>query len=210
MNKRYLALGEIRVLSDHVRKWTEGIRAWAARLLGRLKVSPNVLTVVGYLLHLPAMIALANGHMQLGGIIVAVASLFDALDGSVAREMRQSSTFGAFLDSTLDRYSEGTIFLGLLIWCARNHATTEVVLIYVAVFGSLMVSYTRARAEGVGIACKAGWFTRFERVLLIVIGLVTKQVPLLLWALAVLSNVTAVQRIAHVWHETRGKGEPSR
>jgi len=80
----------------------------------------------------------------------------------------------------------------------------------VAVFGSVMVSYTRARAEGVGIACKAGWFTRFERVLLIVIGLLTKQVRLLLWALAVLSHVTAAQRIVHVWRETRDKGQPSK
>ena len=198
------------MLSDRVRSRTEGVRVGAARLLGRLGVSPNALTVVGYLLHLPAMYALANGHMQWGGILIAVASLFDALDGSVAREMRQSSTFGAFLDSTLDRYSEGTIFLGLLVWYARNGAHTEVVLTYVAVFGSLMVSYTRARAEGVGIACKAGWFTRFERVLLIVVGLVTKQVRLLLWALAILSNATAIQRIVHVRRETWGKGEPSR
>lgn len=198
------------MLSDRVRSRTEGVRVGAARLLGRLGVSPNALTVVGYLLHLPAMYALANGHMQWGGILIAVASLFDALDGSVAREMRQSSTFGAFLDSTLDRYSEGTIFLGLLMWYARNGAHTEVVLTYAAVFGSLMVSYTRARAEGVGITCKAGWFTRFERVLLIVVGLVTKQVRLLLWALAILSNATAVQRIVHVWSETGGKGEPSR
>ena len=198
------------MLSDRVRRWTEGLRAWAARVLGRLRISPNALTVAGYLLHLPAMLALANGHMQWGGILIAVASLFDALDGSVAREMRQASTFGAFLDSTLDRYSEGTIFLGLLVWYAHNHAVTDTILVYVAVFGSVMVSYTRARAEGVGIACKAGWFTRFERVLLIVIGLLTKQVRLLLWALAVLSHVTAAQRIVHVWRETRDKGQPSK
>jgi CDP-diacylglycerol--glycerol-3-phosphate 3-phosphatidyltransferase len=198
------------VLSDRIRSRTEGLRSRAARLLGRLGVSPNALTVMGYLLHLPAMYALANGHMRWGGVLIAVASLFDALDGSVAREMRQSSVFGAFLDSTLDRYSEGTIFLGLLIWYARSQAVTEIVLIYVAVFGSVMVSYTRARAEGVGIACKAGWFTRFERVLLIVAGLVANQVRLLLWALAVLSNATAIQRIVHVRRATLGKEGPSK
>lgn len=198
------------MLSDRVRSRTEGIRTRLARLLGGLGISPNALTVVGYLLHLPAMYALAKGHMQWGGVLIAVASLFDALDGSVAREMRQSSTFGAFFDSTLDRYSEGTIFLGLLIWYTRIQSPIEIVLTYAAVFGSLMVSYTRARAEGVGIACKAGWFTRFERVLLIVLGLVTKQVRLLLWALAILSNLTAVQRIVHVRRETRRKEDPSR
>jgi CDP-diacylglycerol--glycerol-3-phosphate 3-phosphatidyltransferase len=196
------------MLVDRIRGLTEGVRSALARAVGRLGISPNTLTLAGYVLHLPALYALATGHMRLGGLAVAVASLFDALDGSVAREMRQASAFGAFLDSTLDRYSEATILLGLLMYYSRKGALLETVLIYVAAVGSFMVSYTRARAEGAGIACKTGWFTRFERVLLIVICLVTRQVRLLVWALAILANLTAVQRVLYVWGETRGRDKP--
>jgi CDP-diacylglycerol--glycerol-3-phosphate 3-phosphatidyltransferase len=196
------------MLADRIRGLTEGIRAALARAVGKLGISPNTLTVAGYVLHLPALYALATGHMRLGGLAVAVASLFDALDGSVAREMRQASAFGAFLDSTLDRYSEATILLGLLMHYSRKGALLETVLTYVAMVGSFMVSYTRARAEGAGIACKAGWFTRFERVMLIVICLVTRQLRLLLWALAILANLTAAQRVLYVWGETRDRDEP--
>jgi len=179
-----------------------------ARALGRLGISPDVLTALGYLFHLPAMYALAMGHLQLGVVLVALASLFDALDGAVAREMGQSSTFGAFFDSVVDRYSEGTIFFGLLLWYARNGGLQETILIYAAMLGSLMVSYARARAEGVGIQCKAGLFTRFERMVLIVIGLLALQVRLLLWALAIMTNLTAVQRVYLVWHATHpGSGQ---
>lgn len=196
------------MFSDWIRNLTQGIRAPMARVLGRLNVSPNALTVFGYLLHLPAMYALATGRMQLGGIGVLLASLFDSLDGSVAREMRQVTAFGAFFDSTMDRYSEATILLGLLLWYAPRGAQQEIVLIFVALFGSLMVSYTRARAEGVGVACKEGLLTRFERVVLIVLGLLTQRVRLLLWALAILTNATALQRVYVVWRATQKRDDP--
>jgi CDP-diacylglycerol--glycerol-3-phosphate 3-phosphatidyltransferase len=191
------------MLSEWLRKVTQGIRVPIARVLGGWGVSPNALTVCGYLLHLPAMWAVANGHLQLGGLGVLLASLFDALDGSVAREMGKSSVFGAFLDSTLDRYSEGTILFGLLLWCLRTGARLEVALAFAALLGSLMVSYTRARAEGVGVQCKEGLFTRFERIVAIVAGLLLRQVSLLLWVLAILTNVTALQRVYHVWRATQ-------
>lgn len=190
------------MLSEKVRDWTRGIRASIARLLGRLGISPNALTIFGYLLHLPVMYALATGRMLLGGILLAVASAFDSLDGSVAREMNQTTTFGAFLDSVADRFSEGTVLLGLLLWYLQSGGKAEIILIYTAVFGSLMVSYTRARAEGVGIECKEGLLTRFERVILLVAGLVLQQVHLALWILAILTNVTALQRVYHVWRKT--------
>ena len=196
------------MLSDWVRNWTHGIRASAARMLGRLGVSPNALTVFGCLLNLPVMCVLATGHMQLGGILVAVASLFDSLDGALAREMGQGSVFGAFLDSVADRFSEGTVFLGLFLWYLRNGGQLELVLIYAAIFGSLMVSYARARAQGVGVECKEGLFTRFERVILLAIGLMVQQVRLALWAMAILTNVTAIQRIYHVWRVTGREKQP--
>ncbi len=198
------------MLSDRARSLTQEIRSATARVLGRLGVVPNALTVLGYLLHLPAMYVLAQGRLQLGGILVTAASLFDALDGSVARETGQTSAFGAFLDSTLDRYSEATILLGLLLWYARIGARLEIVLIYAAALGSLMVSYTRARGEGIGIQCKEGLLTRFERVVLIVLGLLARQVRLMLWALAILTHATAVQRIYVVWRATRGGGSEPR
>lgn len=191
------------MLSEKVREWTRGLRAFIARLLGRSGISPNALTVFGYLLHLPVMYALATGHMLLGGILLSIASLFDSLDGSVAREMGQVTTFGAFLDSVADRFSEGTVLLGLLLWYLQSEGKAEIILIYTAVFGSLMVSYTRARAEGVGIECKEGLLTRFERVILLVAGLILQQVRLALWVLAILTNCTALQRVYHVWHKTR-------
>jgi len=196
------------MLSDWARKVTHELRASIARALGGWGVTPNVLTVLGYLLHLPVLWALAGGRLRLGGLLVALASLFDSLDGAVAREMGQSSTFGAFLDSTIDRYSEATILLGLLLWFARIGGRVETVLIYIALFGSLMVSYTRARAEAVGMQCKEGLLTRLERVILIVIGLLAGQVRLLLWVLAILTNVTALQRVYHVWRATQANRYP--
>ena len=190
------------MLSERVRDWTQGIRSAIARVLGGWGVSPNTLTLLGYLLHLPVMYLLAIGHLKLGGAGFAVASAFDALDGSVAREMGQASTFGAFLDSVVDRFSEGTVLFGLLLHFLSSSATLEPALIYVAMFGSLLVSYTRARAEGVGIGCKEGLFTRFERVILLSVGLVLGFTRPALWALAILTIFTALQRVVHVWRKT--------
>lgn len=195
------------MLSERLRNWTQGIRAPIARVLGRLGVSPNALTVFGYLLNLPVMYVLATGRLQVGGILVVLAGLFDSLDGAVAREMGQATIFGAFFDSVTDRFSEGTVFLGLFLWYLRNGAGQELALIYIAIVGSLMVSYTRARAEGLGIQCKTGLLTRFERVALLAIGLIIQQVRVVLWVLAILTNLTAVQRIYHVWHAAKGQDE---
>ncbi len=190
------------MLSERLREWTQGIRAPVGRLLGSLGISPNGLTVLGYLLSLLVAYVLSTGRLQAGGVLVAVAALFDALDGAVAREMGQTSTFGAFFDSVMDRFSEATVLFGLFLWYSRIGARTELALIYVTIVGSLMVSYARARAEGLGVQCKVGLLTRFERVALLVIGLIIQQVPLVLWVMAVLTNFTALQRAYHVWRHT--------
>lgn len=189
------------MLSDRLRDWTQGFRGAIARVLGGWGVSPNTLTLLGYVLHLPVMVMLATGHLRLGGVLFVVASAFDALDGSVAREMGQASTFGAFLDSVVDRFSEGTVLFGLLLYYLNGGARLEPALIYVAVFGSLLVSYTRARAEGVGIVCKEGLFTRFERVILLAAGLILRLTLPVLWLLAILTVFTALQRVAYVWRK---------
>ncbi len=187
------------MLGERVREWTQGFRSAIARVLGGWGVSPNALTLLGYLLHLPAMAMLATGHLRLGGALFIAASAFDALDGSVAREMGQATPFGAFLDSVLDRFSEGTVLFGLLLYYLSSGARLEPALVYLAMLGSLLVSYTRARAEGIGIACKEGLFTRFERVILLAAGLILGIVLPVLWLLAILTVFTALQRIAYVW-----------
>jgi CDP-diacylglycerol--glycerol-3-phosphate 3-phosphatidyltransferase len=174
------------------------------RIIGRWGVSPNALTLFGYGLHLPVMWAVATGRFAFGGILLAIASAFDALDGSVAREMGRVTQFGAFLDSVLDRFSEATVLLGLLLYFVQHGGRIEPVLIYVAVVGSIMVSYTRARAEGLGVECKEGLVTRFERVILLVVGLVIGIVRPVLWVLAVLTIFTAIQRVYTVWRKTSG------
>ena len=192
------------MLSERLRALTQGIRAPIARLLGGWGVTPNLLTVCGYLLNLPVVYMLATGRLRLGGVLVALAAAFDALDGAVAREMGQSTTFGALFDSVMDRYAEATVFLGLFLYYLHSGATLELVLVYVTIVGSLMVSYARARAEGLGLACKVGLLTRFERMVLVVLGLLVRQMPVVLALMAVFTNLTALQRVHRIWQLTRG------
>ena len=187
------------VLSDWLREKGRWLLTPLAALLAKLGVAPNMLTVAGFLLNLPVAWALAVGRPRLAGLILIVAASFDALDGSLARHSAQTTRFGAFLDSVLDRLSEGTVFLGLAIYAIRSGDEVSQILVYAAIIGSLMVSYVRARAEGVGIACKVGLFTRFERVGVLIVGLILDQVRIVLWILAVLANLTVLQRIYHVW-----------
>ncbi len=191
------------MLSELLRDKTQHLRGIIGRLLGQLGLSPNALTIIGYLLHLPAMAALALGNLPLGGALFLLASTFDSLDGSVARETGRVTTFGAFFDSVMDRFSEATVLLGLFLWFLNRGSKLELVLIYVAVVGSLMVSYARARAEGVGVQCKEGAFTRFERVLLMGVGMLVRQPTVTLWILAILTVFTALQRVWYVWQLTK-------
>jgi CDP-diacylglycerol--glycerol-3-phosphate 3-phosphatidyltransferase len=152
-------------------------------------------------------IVLARGYLVLGGFLIIGVAIFDAVDGTLARMMGRTSRFGAFLDSTLDRFSEAVIFLGLFIYFSgqgQDHQQ-ELLLIYATVVGSLMVSYARARAEGIGVPLKDGLFTRFERVFILVVGLLFGQLTLALWLLAIFSNLTAIQRMYLVWRITGGE-----
>jgi CDP-diacylglycerol--glycerol-3-phosphate 3-phosphatidyltransferase len=145
------------------------------------------------------------GYLFLGGILITGVALFDAIDGTMARMMGRTSRFGAFLDSTLDRFSEAVIFLGLFIHFIGENQHPELILIYATVVGSLMVSYARARAEGIGVSLKEGFFTRFERVFLLVIGLLFNKLTVVLWILAIFTNLTAIQRMYLVWRITGGE-----
>lgn len=177
------------------------------RGLAAVGLTPNALTVVGFLLNIGVGLVIALGYEMIGGALVLLVGAFDMLDGAVARATGKASTFGAFLDSTLDRYSEGAVYLGLLVLYARQGDLTMLVVAYVVLVGSFMVSYARARAEGLGLRCEVGLLARPERIILLGLALLLNQ-PLLafgfsllavaLWALAVLVNVTALQRILHV------------
>jgi CDP-diacylglycerol---glycerol-3-phosphate 3-phosphatidyltransferase len=184
--------------------------------LSGLGITPNMLTVIGLLLSGLTAIVIAQGFIVIGGWLVLFAGIFDMFDGAMARVRNAATTFGAFLDSTLDRYSEGIILFGLLyyvlqhpglkdpLWPLPHEQTWMVSFIYIALLGSLMVSYTKARAEGLGLECKTGLLARPERVILLAIGLIFTNTAIWVVALlAVFSNVTAVERILSIWRTTR-------
>ena len=176
----------------------------AGRLLGRSGISPNTITTVGLLLTLTVTYTLATGQLVLGGILVLVTSAFDMLDGALARATDRKSAFGAFFDSTVDRYTEALILLGLLLHYERMPGGRwEVALIYLSIVGSLMVSYTRARAEALGFDGKAGLLARPERIVLLAFGLIVGWLSFALAILAIFTNFTAVQRVYHVWKQDR-------
>jgi CDP-diacylglycerol--glycerol-3-phosphate 3-phosphatidyltransferase len=178
------------------------------RLLASSGISPNILTVVGFLLNLGVALILALGWEFLGGFLVLFAGLFDMLDGSLARLTQRTSRFGALLDSVLDRFSEAALFLGLLWLYGFQQATLVVLLLFGALLGSIMVSYVRARAEGLGISCEVGLFARPERLFLLALGLIFSQLVVVLALLVVLTHVTVAQRMWHVWRSVRAEGEP--
>ncbi|MBI3287381.1 MAG: CDP-alcohol phosphatidyltransferase family protein [Chloroflexi bacterium] len=185
------------------------------RPLAARGVSPSALTVAGFLAMAACGALLGLGHLALGGFLVIPASAFDALDGPLARTTGRASRFGAFLDSTLDRWAEIALYLGLLYHFAQRGEVLLILLTYLSLSGSTMVSYARARAEGLGIECRVGMFTRLERIVILVAGLVLeplsfswgsmilRPLPLALAILALFSNLTAVQRMLYVRERAR-------
>jgi len=189
-----------------IRQRTKGLLDSLATPLVRAGVSPNVLTLCGLLAMLGVAYVLALGHQRVAGLLLIPVALFDALDGALARLTGKATPFGAFFDSTLDRFAEIALYLGLLY--LYRGLTLESVLVYLTITGSLMVSYTRARAEGLGVQCKVGLFTRMERLAVLVVGLLLEQTLLALIILAIFSNLTVLQR---VWHVRRATSqEPTR
>lgn len=190
------------MIGERLRKWVHWLVNPVAVAIGRTGISPNALTIAGFLMTLGIAYVLSRGWFVWGGLFIAFAGLFDALDGAVARASNRVSRFGAFLDSTLDRFSEAVIYFGLLLYYMRHGTTLTTILVYAAIIGSLMVSYARARAEGIGVELKEGLFTRFERFAVLVAGLLLGFMPVALWILAILTNFTAIQRMYLVWRKT--------
>ncbi|MBI4319395.1 MAG: CDP-alcohol phosphatidyltransferase family protein [Chloroflexi bacterium] len=173
-----------------------------ARGIAVTGITPNWVTFIAFVLNVGVGAVIIAGHVALGGALILVVGALDTLDGALARVTGRITAFGAFLDSTLDRYSEAVVLLGLLVYYAQHNDLLATILVYVVLVGSLMVSYTRARAEGLGLDCEVGILARPERVLLLGLGLLVDQVLIVLWILAVLTNVTAVQRIVHIRNVT--------
>jgi CDP-diacylglycerol--glycerol-3-phosphate 3-phosphatidyltransferase len=156
------------------------------------------------------MFSLAGGRgfvnptmLRLGGVVALLAAIFDMLDGRVARLRGRETHFGAYLDSTMDRYSDMLLYMGLLILYARLERNGLMVLVWVAAFGSFMTSYARARAESLIPRCPVGLMERPERVVLIIAGAILNHMVAVLWVIAILSNVTAIQRIVYTYVELK-------
>ena len=167
----------------------------------RLKLSPNFFTVLGLVISLVAAFLLVKGYLRSSAVVILVAGVFDSMDGRLARGMNRVTKFGALLDSVFDRYSEIAYFIAMAFFFIRLGWDWTALAVGLALGGSLMVSYVRARAEGLGIDCKVGILQRAARLLMLGAGaLISAQVlAVVVWIVAVLANVTAAQRIAHVY-----------
>jgi CDP-diacylglycerol--glycerol-3-phosphate 3-phosphatidyltransferase len=173
------------------------------RGLALSKIHPNVLTFLGLVINMAAAALLAVGRFRLAGAVIIGAGLFDMVDGRVARETNRVTRFGGFFDSVLDRYSDLALLVGLLVWYGSINRPFYVVLTALAMTGSVMVSYTRARAENTIPTCKVGFMERPERVVLVIIGALFLRMAQVLWVIAVLSNLTVVHRMIFTWQETK-------
>jgi CDP-diacylglycerol--glycerol-3-phosphate 3-phosphatidyltransferase len=176
-------------------------------LLVKTPITPNALTVCSLLITVVAAVLLIQGYFLIAGFVILFAGLFDILDGALARSTNRVTKFGGALDSTLDRLAEALIFISLLVVYAREQAVGQVALVGAALISSLLVSYVRARAEGLGIECQVGIFTRSERIVVLVLGLLFSRFEyvliIALSIITVLSTVTVIQRLFHVWKQTR-------
>ncbi|MFI5272589.1 MAG: CDP-alcohol phosphatidyltransferase family protein [Ktedonobacterales bacterium] len=194
------------MFGPRIQQYARHIAEMVVLPLAAMGMTPNMATLLGLVLNGATAVVLATGHLRIGGIMLLVAGLFDMVDGALARVRNQRTTFGAFFDSTLDRYSEGLVLLGVILFALSLPATSErtwiIALAYIAALSSLMVSYARARAEGLGLNGKSGLMARPERVLLLAAGLLIGGAGLLVWTLGLLaltSTATAIQRIVVVW-----------
>ncbi len=176
------------------------------KLLAKTPITPNTITWSGFLLTVGAAALIVTEHLFVAGLVVLVAGIFDILDGALARLTNRVTRFGAILDSTLDRFAEAVLLLGLLALYAGSQSVAGSLLVGFALLGSLMVSYLRARIEAQGIECKVGLFTRTERVIILALGLLLSQFDyaliIALAVIAVLSFFTVGQRLFYAWRQT--------
>lgn len=177
------------------------------RLLTLSGVHPNALTLIGLVVNGAAAWILARGEFLYAGLVILCGAVFDLTDGAVARNANKVTRFGAFLDSVMDRYSDLILLTGLLVYYARIERFSYIVLTAVVMIGSVLVSYSRARAENLIPSCKVGFLERPERIVLLILGGLFDRMAAVLWVMAVLSNLTVIHRIVHTWQASRETAE---
>jgi CDP-diacylglycerol---glycerol-3-phosphate 3-phosphatidyltransferase len=166
-----------------------------------LRITPNQVTIAGTVLNVGAAALVAVDHLIYAGIVFLVAGCFDMLDGALARVAKKATPFGALLDSTLDRVSEGVVLAAIAYLLAVQGHSVDVALVVLALLGSVLVSYTRARAESLGLECKVGLMSRPERVILIALGLFFDVLPYVIYIMLALTAFTVVQRVVHTYRQ---------
>ncbi len=187
-----------------LRKWTGYVIQPIAKRIAALGITANMLTIVGLFFGIGAGISIALGHLKTAAALILIGGSFDMMDGAVARAANKNTPFGALLDSVVDRYSEGTIFLGIAIYFFTGGMIGGIALTCLALIGAFLVSYVRARAEGLDLECKVGIMQRPERVIILFLGVIFQAIlavkvsPLILalWVLVIFSHITVLQRVA--------------
>ncbi len=179
-------------------------------VLIKSRLKPNTLTWLALAISIIAAGTIATNHLLIGGFLVLLSGLFDILDGALARLTNQATRFGALLDSTFDRISDAVLLLGLLVLYLIGRDNIGIVLVFLALVGSFLTSYVRARAEGLGINCPVGLFTRAERVIILALGLLLNplyefSIFIALLLVVVLGFVTVGQRLMYVWQQTKSQ-----
>lgn len=174
-----------------------------AGFLLKFGISANFITLFGLLGNIAAAVLVTRGQLLAGGLVAAFMAPLDAVDGALARKAGVAGKFGAFLDSVVDRYDEMILLAGVLYYFQAEAYTWGIMLTYAAMCGSVLVSYTRARAEGLGFSGKVGIFSRIERAIVLILGLVFNQLLISVGIIAILANVTAIQRVFFVWKQSK-------
>lgn len=190
-------------LSDRARVVFKGVLDPIGAFFNRLGIYPNTMTLLGLVGNIIGAVLIALGYLTVGGIVVLVMGIVDTLDGTMARLRGMPSEFGAFVDSVTDRYSELFIFGGLLYYFLQKGDWLSVLAIYMAASGAVLVSYIRARAASVGMETKVGFMSRFERYLVLAPTLILTIPMVGVWIIAIVANITALQRIFDVRRQAR-------
>ncbi len=203
-------MAELKLLNKHWITGFETVIEPVAKFLINLRIHPHVITFSGLLFSIIAFNFYRQGYFFYAGALVVLAGACDVLDGKLARETNQNSKFGALIDSTIDRYSEILLFLGLAVFFHDKYSYI-VYLIIIAITGSFMVSYTRARAEGLGLVCKVGLMQRPERMTYLAIGSLLGSIPKMgvyiviatIWFIAIFANITVIQRVVYIRNQLK-------
>jgi len=195
------------MLSDSARVWARQFLLSVATFVNRLGLTPNRVSAIGFIFTLLSALLIGLGKFQLAGVLLLATAWFDAVDGTLARMTERVTPFGAFWDATLDRFAESAIYLAILWYYLQVGNQTMILLAYLTVTGSIIVSYARAKAESVGIPCHGGLLTRFERIGILIVALIFTRLDWALWLMAPLTYFTALQRVYITWQGSQHGNE---